>query len=182
MLPKELAEIFVILLQYDTDIEQVIPVTGWHSRSLYFKKEIKSKISLVVRYNIKTDILDQVPSWEVTVPLEQLTTEIYHRFDQLVELVIAPSEIYVSKDRARGSGPINLWPGSCGMSIELWICYLKIILQVCEVIRWNTFFCRFFTEHGGTSSRDTTSGMKSTTICSTSRGDRKSSRIYTSGQ
>ena len=41
-------------------------------------------------------------------PSKIFTTPIYNRFDQLVDLVIAPLEIYVSKDRAHGSGLINL--------------------------------------------------------------------------
>ena len=46
---------------------------------------------------------------------------IYHVVDRLVDIVIAPLEIYVSKDRVHGAGLINLWPYSRVMLIELQI-------------------------------------------------------------
>ena len=53
----------------------------------------------------------------VLYPPNLLTTSIYHIVDWLIELVITPLEIYVSKDRANGSGLINLWQVSRCMLI-----------------------------------------------------------------
>ena len=52
--------------------------------------------------------------------LEPLTYSIHHRGVQLVDLVKYPMDKYMVKDRAHGTGLINLWLVICGQLMELW--------------------------------------------------------------
>ena len=70
-------------------------------------------------------------------PPNFLNIAIYDIVYRLIEIFIAPLEIYVRKDRSHGVGLINLWPGSRGMLIELQILHQTIILQGCRII-WCT--------------------------------------------
>ena len=69
--------------------------------------------------------------------------EIYHSGHILVELIIALSKVYMSKNISHGTGLMNIWPVSCSPLIELRVFHQTGIIWKYQVIWWTKMFCLF---------------------------------------
>ena len=93
-----------------------------------------------------------VTPWEGNTPT-------YHRYEPLVELVIHPSEIYVSEDSTHWTDIMKLWPVSRGLLIELWTFQHVFILWVRGIKQKNNFLTSvYFTYHESTRRINNTRG------------------------